>query len=150
MRKLMLAAAVALALPAAAQAQDGPRQMGGRPPMLNTVEWLIKSKDEFNATAEQVAKMEVIAKKFDTDTEKQRAEFDRIREEVRNGTADRMMMMQKMRPIRDELQKKDKEALAEVAKILNDAQKKQVEELIEARREQMQSRRRAPASATIQ
>ena len=149
MRKLMLMAAMALVLPAAAQAQDGQRQMGGRGPMLNTVAWLLTNKAEFNATADQVAKIEAISKQFDTETEKLRAEFDKVREEMRGG-ADRQTIMQKMRPIRDELQKKDEAAVEEVVKLLNDDQKKTVKQLIEARREQMQNRRRNGAGAGIQ
>ena len=150
MRKLILMAAMSLVLPAAAQAQDGQRQMGGRGPMLNTVAWLLTNKAEFNATADQVAKIEVIAKKFDTETEKLRGEFDKVREEMRNGGGDRQTMMQKMRPIRDELQKKDEAAVAEVLKVLGEDQQKTVKTLIESRREQMQNRRRNPAGTGIQ
>ena len=150
MRKLMMLTALALVLPAAAQAQDGPRQMGGRAPMLNTVEWLLKNKDEFKAMAEQTTKIEAIAKQFDTETEKLRAEFDKVREEMRGGTADRQTIMTKMRPIREELQKKDEAAVAEVLKVLSEDQQKTVKTLIESRREQMQNRRRNGPGAGIQ
>jgi Spy/CpxP family protein refolding chaperone len=142
MRKLMLMAAFALALPAAAQAQDGPRQMGGRAQMLNTVQWLLTSKDEFSATADQVAKIEAIAKKFDAETEKLRAEMDKVRDEMRAGAGDRETMMTKMRPIREELQKKDEAAVEEVLKILNADQQKSVKTLVETRKQEMQNRRR--------
>lgn len=145
MRKLMLMAALTLALPASAAAQDGPRTLGGRAPMMNTAEWLLKSKDEYKATAEQAAKIEAIAKKFDAETEKQRAEFEKIRAEMRDG-GDRQTVMQKMRPIREEMMKKDEAAVEEVMQVLNDDQKKQVKELLELRREEMQTRRRSPGA----
>jgi hypothetical protein len=143
MRRLMMLAALALVIPAAAQAQDRPRQMGGRGQMMmNTVEWLIKSKEEFKASDDQIAKLEVIAKKFDADTEKQRAELDKARDEMRAGTADRSAMMIKVRPIREEMQKKDEAAVAEALKLLSEDQQKTVKSLLEARREEMQNRRR--------
>jgi hypothetical protein len=143
MRKMMLLAAMALVMPAAVQAQDGPRQIAGRGAMMfNTVEWLLKSKDEFNATADQVVKIEAIARKLDADTEKQRAEMEKAREEMRTGSADRPTMMTKMRPIREELQKKDDAAIEEVLKLLSEDQQKTAKSLLAVRREEMQSRRR--------
>jgi Spy/CpxP family protein refolding chaperone len=143
MRKLMLLAAMALALPAAAHAQDPPRPMGGRGMMMmNTVDWMLKSKDELAPSADQIAKLEVIAKKLDTDTEKERAELEKAREEMRAGTADRSAMMIKVRPIREEMQKKDEAAVEEALKVLSADQQKTVKALLEARREEMQNRRR--------
>ena len=148
MRKLMLLTALAFLVPAAANAQDRPRQMGGRGQMMNTVEWLIKSKDEFKASDEQIAKLTVIAKKFDTDTETQRAELDKAREAMRSGTSDRAAVMAQLRPIREDMQKKDEAALEEALKVLSEDQQKTVKALIQARREEMQSRRR-PAGQPI-
>lgn len=141
MRKWIAVAALALALPIAAEAQETPRGQGGRGPMLNSVEWLLKSKEEFKATAEQVAKIEAISKKYDAETAKQREEFQKVREEMMGG-ADRQTVMQKMRPIRDELQKKDDAALQEVLAILNAEQQATVKQLLETRREEMRSRGR--------
>jgi hypothetical protein len=141
MRKLMLMAVLALALPAVASAQEGPRKEGRGMAMMNTVEFVLKSKAEFNATAEQVSKIEEISKKFDKDTEQLRADMLKVREEMR-GAEDRQTLMQKMRPIREELQKKNEAALADVLKLLNDEQKKTVSALLESRREEMQNRRR--------
>jgi hypothetical protein len=149
MRRLMMLAALAMVIPAAAQAQERPRQMGGRGQMMNTVEWLVKSKDEFKASAEQIAGLEAIAKKFDADTEKQRAELDKAREEMRAGTTDRSAMMMKMRPIREELQSKDEAAVAEALKLLSQEQQKTVKALLEARREEMQNRRRPNGKQSI-
>ncbi len=143
MRKLIAVAALALVVPVTASAQDGPRNMGGRGPMLNTVEWLLKSKEEFKATAEQTAKLEAISKKFDDETAKQRAEFLKIREEVRSG-ADRQTLMQKMQPIREELQKKDEAAVNEVLSVLSEEQQKTVMQLLETRREEMRNSRNRP------
>ena len=149
MRKLIALTALALALPATAAAQDAPRGQGGRGPMLNSVEWLLKSKEEFSATAEQAAKIEEISKKYDTETAKLRAELQKAREEMMGG-ADRQTVMQKMRPIRDELQKKDEAAVQEVLKLLNTEQQATVKQLLETRREEMRSRRPAGTQRPIQ
>lgn len=150
MRKWIWLTALALALPAAAQAQEAPRGMGARGPMLNSVEWLLNAKTEFNATPEQVTGLEAIARKFDTETAKLREEFQKLRLEMR-GSADRQTIMQKMRPMREELQKKDDAAVAEAMKLLNAEQKKTVESLLESRREQMRNRTRtAPRRDQIQ
>jgi predicted RND superfamily exporter protein len=140
MRKLMLVGALMLAGPAMAAAQEAPRGPG-RGMLANSVEFVLKSAAEFNATAEQVSKIEEINKKFDKDTESLRTDLLKIREEMR-GSADRQTVMQKMRPLREELQKKDEAALADVLKLLNDEQKKAVTALLESRREAMQNRRR--------
>jgi hypothetical protein len=140
MRKLMLMGALVLALPAVASAQEGPRKGGRGMAMLNTAEFVLKNKAEINATAEQVSKIEEISKKFDKDTEQLRAELQKVREEMRGGT-DRQTIMQKMRPLREELQKKNEAAKAEVLKLLNDEQKKTVSALLETRREEMKNRR---------
>ena len=149
MRKLIALAALALALPATASAQDAPRGPGGRGPMLNSVEWLLKSKEEYKATAEQAAKIEEISKKFDTETAKLREEFQKAREEMMGG-ADRQTVMQKMRPIRDELQKKDEAAVQEVLKVLNAEQQATVKQLLETRREEMRNRRPGGTQRPIQ
>ena len=149
MRKLIALTALALALPATAAAQDAPRGPGGRGPMLNSVEWLLKSKEEFNATAEQAAKIEEISKKYDTETAKLRAEHQKAREEMMGG-ADRQTVMQKMRPIRDELQKKDEAAVQEVLKLLNTEQQATIKQLLETRREEMRNRPRPGAQRSIQ
>ena len=141
MRKLIAVAALAVALPATASAQEAPRGPGGRAPMLNSVEWLLKSKEEFKATAEQVSKIEEISKKFDSETAKLREEFQKVRGEMMGG-ADRATVMQKMRPIRDELQKKDDAAVEEVLKLLSAEQQTTVKELLETRREEMRNRQR--------
>ena len=139
MRKLIALAALALALPTVGQAQDGPRP--GRGMMQGTVEWLLTEKAKFNATDEQVAKLQELVKKYEKDTEKQREEMQKAREEMQGG-GDRQAIMQKMRPIRDEMQKKDEASVEEALKLLNDEQKKTVTQMIEARREEMRNRRR--------
>ena len=141
MRKFIAVAALALALTAVADAQEAPRGPGGRGPMLNSVEWLLKSKEEFKATAEQVTKIEAISKKYEAETAKQREEFQKVREEMMGG-ADRQTVMQKMRPIREELQKKDDAAVQEVLAILNADQQVTVKQLLETRREEMRNRGR--------
>jgi Spy/CpxP family protein refolding chaperone len=142
MRKLIAVAALALIIPATASAQDGRGQGRGRGmPMLNSVEWLLKSKEEFKATPEQVTKIEAISKKFDGETAKQREEMQKVREEMMGGGADRQTVMQKMRPIRDELQKKDEAAVKEVLSLLSEDQQKTVLQLLETRREEMKNRR---------
>jgi Spy/CpxP family protein refolding chaperone len=150
MRKLIAVAAIALALPASAAAQDAPRGPGGRGmPMLNTVEWLLKSKEEFKATAEQAAKIEEISKKFDSETVKLREEFQKARQEMMGG-ADRAAVMQKMRPIREELQKKDEAAVAEVLQLLSTEQQATVKQLLESRRNEMRNRGRQGGQRQIQ
>jgi hypothetical protein len=149
--KLIALTALALVVPASASAQDGPRAMGRARPMLNTVEWLLKSKDEFKATADQAAKIQEIGTRFDAETAKQREEFRKIREEMLGG-GDRQTVMQKMQPIRDELQKKDEAALAEVMKLLDEDQRITVKQLLESRRQDMRNRTRKgnPGTRTIQ
>ena len=143
MRKLMLLSALALIVPAAADAQERPRQMGGRGQMMNTVEWLITNREEFKGSDEQIAKLEVIAKKFEADTKQQRAEMDKAREAMRSGTTDRATVMMQLRPIREDMQKKDEAAVEEALKVLSEDQQKTVKALIQSRREEMQNRRRS-------
>ena len=143
MRKLMLLSALALMVPAAADAQERPRQMGGRGQMMNTVEWLITNREEFKGSDEQIAKLEVIAKKFEADTKQQRAEMDKAREAMRSGTTDRATVMMQLRPIREDMQKKDEAAVEEALKVLSEDQQKTVKALIQSRREEMQNRRRS-------
>jgi methionyl-tRNA synthetase len=137
MRKLIALAALALALPAAADAQDAPR----RPAQVSTIEWLLAEKAKFSPTAEQVTKLEELAKKFETETAKQREEMQKARDEMRDS-GDRQAIMQKIRPIREEVQKKDDAVVEEALKLLNDEQKKTVQAMIDARREEMRNRRR--------
>jgi Spy/CpxP family protein refolding chaperone len=118
-------------------------------PMLNTVEWLLKSKEEFKATAEQAAKIEEISKKFDSETVKLREEFQKARPEMMGG-ADRAAVMQKMRPIREELQKKDEAAVAEVLQLLSTEQQATVKQLLESRRNEMRNRGRQGGQRQIQ
>ena len=147
MRKVLLAAALSLGLPAVAAAQDAGGQ--GRPAMQNTVEWLLKEgSEQFKATPEQVAKLQEIAKKFGDETAKLRQEMQKVRGEMQSS-GDRMTGMQKMRPIREELQKKDDAAVAEALKLLTDDQKKIAEKLIAERREQMMNRRGRPNRSDI-
>ncbi len=148
MRKLMAVAALAVALPATASAQEAPRGPGGRGPMLNSVEWLLKSKEEFKATAEQVSKIEEISKKFDSETSKLREEMQKVRGEMMGG-ADRGTVMQKMRPIRDELQKKDDAAIEEVLKLLSADQQATVKLLLYTRRQEMRNRQRSGGKRQI-
>ena len=145
MRKLIAVAAIALAIPATAVAQEGQGQGRGQGRglgMMNSAEWLLKSKDEFKATPEQATKIEAIVKKYETETAKQREEFQKVREEMMGGGADRATIMQKMRPIRDELQKKDDAAVKEVMSVLSEEQQKIVTQLLETRRDEMRTRGR--------
>ena len=136
----MMAAAVALmlALPALAAAQDAPRTGRGMPRM-NTIAWLLESKSEFTATAEQVAGIEKISKKFDAETAQLRADMQKVRDENMGG--DRQAMMEKMRPLRDELRKKDEAAVADVLKLLSPDQQKTVNALLAKRRAEMRGGR---------
>ena len=140
MRKLIAMTVFALAWPAGAMAQDAPAQRPGRM-MMSTVEWLLTEKAKFSPTEEQVTKLQELAKKFDAETTKLREEMQKIRAEIQDG-ADRQALMQKMRPVREEIQKKDEAAVEEALKLLNDEQKKTVTQMIEARREEMRNRRR--------
>lgn len=140
MRKVIAIAALAMVLPATAAAQDAPQQRQGRGMMQGTIEWLLTEKAKFNATAEQVTKIEALAKKFESETAKHREEMQKMREEMQGG-GDRQAMMQKMRPIRDEMMKKDEAAVEEALKLLSDEQKATVKQMIEARREEMRGRR---------
>ena len=148
MKKLMLMAAFALALPAAAQAQESPRGPGRG--QMHTIEFLVKAAPEYNATAEQVAKLNEILAKFTKDTDKLRAEALKVREEMKGG-ADRSALMLKMRPIRDELQKFDDAAVEEALKVLNAEQQKHVQHMVDARKQDMSSRRgQRPGAKPIQ
>jgi hypothetical protein len=137
-------ATLALALPTVAAAQDAPRGPG-RGMMQSTIEWLLTEKAKFNPTAEQVTKLEELVKKYETDTAKQREEMQKAREEMQGG-GDRQAVMQKLRPIRDEMMKKDESIVEEALKLLNDEQKTTVKQMIEARREDMRNRRRPGGS----
>ena len=139
MKKLMLMAAIALALPVAADAQEAPRGPG-RGQMVSSIEFLVKASAEFNATAEQLTKLEEIAAKFAKETTKEREELQKIRGEMQSG-ADRSAAMLKMRPVREELQKKDDEAVEEALKVLTADQQKIAKQLVDSRREQMNNRR---------
>lgn len=140
MRKVIAIAALAMVLPATAAAQDAPQQRQGRGMMQSTIEWLLTEKAKFNATAEQVTKLEALAKKFEDETAKHREEMQKMRAEMQGG-GDRQAMMQKMRPVREEMMKKDEAAVDEALKLLSDEQKATVKQMIEARREEMRGRR---------
>jgi protein CpxP len=146
MRKLIAVVALAMVLPATAAAQDAPQQRQGRGMMQSTIEWLLTEKAKFNATGEQVTKLEALAKKFEGETAKHREEMQKVREEMQGG-GDRQAMMQKMRPIRDEMNRKDEAIVEEALKVLNDEQKATVKQMIEARREEMRNRRRGGSRA---
>ena len=139
MKKLMLMAAIALALPVAANAQEAPRGPG-RGQMISSVEYLVKAAGEFTATPEQITKLEEIAAKFAKETAKEREEMQKIRGEMQSG-ADRSALMLKMRPIREEIQKKDEAAVEEALKVLTADQQKIAKQLVDARREEMNNRR---------
>jgi periplasmic protein CpxP/Spy len=141
MRKLIAVAALAMVLPATAEAQDAPQQKQGRGMMQSTIEWLVTECAKFNATPEQVTRLEALAKKFESETAKQREEMQKVREEIQGG-GDREALMQKIRPIRDEMTKKEEAVVEEALKVLNDEQKATVKQMIEARREEMRNRRR--------
>jgi hypothetical protein len=133
------AAALMLALPALAAAQDAPRGMGRGMPRMTTIAWLLESKAEFAATTEQVAKIDTISKKFEAETAQLRADMQKVRDENMGG--DRQAMMEKMRPLRDELRKKDEAAVAEVLKLLSAEQQKTVNAMLAKRREEMRAGR---------
>lgn len=140
MRKFIALTFFALAIPASGNAQEimGAQMRG---PQISTIEWLIKSKDEFNATTEQVTKLEELSTRFKSETAKLREELQKVRAEMMN-TDDRQATMQKMRPLREELQKKDEAAVEEAIELLNDEQKQTVNTLLETRRNNNENRRR--------
>lgn len=138
-------AAAALLLPAAALAQDEPRPERGMRggfggPQQNTIEWLLTRKEHFRPTGEQVAKLEEAAKKLTEANAARREEMRKARQEAMNG-GDRRAAMEKSRPALEEMAKQDEAATKEALKLLNDEQKKVVEELLEVRRKEMQDRR---------
>ena len=139
MKRLMLMAAVALALPVAASAQEAP-QGPARAQMMSTIEFLVKASGEFNATPEQVAKLEEIAAKFARETAKEREAMQKIRAEMQPG-ADRSALMMKMRPVREEMLKKDEAAVEEALKVLNADQQKYAKQVLETRKQEMNNRR---------
>lgn len=140
MRKLIAVAALVL-VPAVASAQDTPRGQGRGMPRMNTIDWLLESKADFKVTAEQAAKIEAISKKFDQETASLREQMQKIRSENMGG-GDRQAMMQQMRPLREEMRKKDEAAVAEVMKLLTPDQQKLVNEAMAKRREEMRNRMR--------
>lgn len=140
MRRLIVLAALTLA-PAVASAQEAPRGMGRAVGSMNTIGWLLESKAEYQATDEQAARIEAINKKFEAETASLRAELQKIRDEGMGG-GDRQAIMQKMRPLREEMRTKDEAAVAEAMKLLNAEQQKTVNELLAKRREEMRTRMR--------
>ena len=147
MKKLIAIAALALAMPTVAAAQDAARGQG-RQQMLSTIEYLVKLGGEFNATPEQLTKLEALAATFAKETSKHREEMQKVREEMQAG-GDRSALMQKMRPIREEMQRKDDAAIEEALKVLNAEQQEYVKKLVEARREQRANRPGRPATGVI-
>ncbi len=139
MRRLIAVAALVLA-PAVASAQEAPRGPARGMGPMNTISWLLEARADYQATDEQVAKIEVIKKKFDADTEQLRADMQKLREAGMGG--DRQAMMEKMRPLRDQMRTKDEAAVAEVMKLLSPEQQKTVNDMLAKRREEMQSRMR--------
>jgi hypothetical protein len=115
--------------------------MGRTVGSMNTIGWLLESKTEYQATAEQVAKIQEINKKFEAETASLRAELQKIRDEGMGG-GDRQAVMQKMRPLREEMRTKDEAAVAEAMKLLNAEQQKTVNEMLAKRREEMRNRMR--------
>lgn len=140
MRRLMAVAMLAL-VPAVASAQEAPRGMGRAAGSMNTIGWLLESKADYQATTEQVARIEEINKKFEAETASLRAELQKIREEGMGG-GDRQAVMQKMRPLRQKMRTKDEAAVAEVMKLLNAEQQKTVNGMLTKRREEMRNRMR--------
>jgi Spy/CpxP family protein refolding chaperone len=138
-------AAAALLMPVTAMAQDETRPedgMRGSPGVMqqNTIEWLLTRKEEFRPTGEQVARLEAISKQLTEANAARREELRKTREEAMNG-GDRRASFEKLRPVLEELRKQDEAATKEALTVLNDEQKKVVEELLEARRKEMQERR---------
>ena len=140
MRRLIAVAVLAL-VPTVASAQEAPRGMGRAVGSMNTIGWLLESKAEYQATTEQVARIEAINKKFEAETASLRAELQKIRDEGMGG-GDRQAVMQKMRPLREEMRTKDEAAVSEVMKLLNAEQQKTVNEMLTKRREEMRNRMR--------
>ncbi len=137
MRRLAMTFAMALALPVAATAQGGPPQ--GRV-QQNSIEWLLTQKDQFRPSEEQVAKLAELGKQLTEATSKQRDEMRKLRQENMGG--DRAAMMEKVRPIMEQIRKQDSEATEAALKVLNEEQQKVVKDLLDARQKEMQARRR--------
>lgn len=151
MRKYVLGALIALAMPAAAFAQDG-RPQGGPPGGMrggqgrgmmreNVVEWLLTKKDEFRPSGEQVAKLTEISDKLKKEMEEQRTKMQKMREEAQSGGGDRSEMREGMRDAMEKYRKHEEEAAEDALKVLNDEQKKVVKDLLDARKKEMEAQR---------
>jgi Spy/CpxP family protein refolding chaperone len=136
--------AAALLTPVTAMAQEEARPERGMragPGMRqNTIEWLLTRKEEFRPTGEQVARLEAIAKQLNEANAARREELRKARQEATTG-GDRRASFEKLRPVLEELRKQDEAATKEALTVLNDEQKKVVEELLETRKKEMQDRR---------
>lgn len=148
MRRLIpILAAALLLVPAASFAQDGPPAGGrgqGRGPgrmMQSTVAFLLEQKDQYRPTGDQLAKIEAISEKLQKDVTEMREKMQKMREEAMNGGGDRDKMREEMRESMDKFRKKDQEATEEALKLLNDEQKKVVQDLLDARKKEMEARR---------
>lgn len=145
-RTIMLSiAAAALLLPVTAMAQQDARPGDGRrggPGGLqqNTIEWLLTRKAQFRPTGAQIARLEEAAKKLTEANAARREELRKAREEA-VSSGDRRASLEKLRPVLEEIRKQDDAATREALNVLNDEQKKVVEELLEARRKELQDRR---------
>ncbi|HEX6558111.1 MAG TPA: Spy/CpxP family protein refolding chaperone [Longimicrobiales bacterium] len=149
MRKFAVALALTL-LPAAAFAQQtppagaAPGGMRGQGRMMqSTVEWLLTQKEQFRPTTEQVTKLEEIAATLKKDQQEDRDKMQKARETAQNDpNVDREAMRAQFRELMVKLRKQDDEATEDALKVLNDEQQKVVKEMLDARRKEMESRRR--------
>jgi len=144
MKLKLLIAAMSLMIPNVSLAQEpppsGPPREGR--PLQNTIEWLLTQKEQFRPSGEQVAQLEAAAKALNDSIARDRDEIRKLREESRAGNGDRSATFQKMRPLMDAIHKQDESATQEALKVLNGEQQKVVQELLEARRKEMDARRR--------
>ena len=133
MRKFMALLVLMMAVPAAANAQQARPDTRGIT-LASSIEFLVASKDELNASAEQIAKLEEIGQKFNAETAKLRKDLLKIRDEL-NAGGNRQLIFAKVQPIREEMQKHDDAAIAAALQVLSAGQQEIARQLIASRSE---------------
>ncbi len=126
MRKAMVLAFAMLAVPALASAQGGPPGGGRGMMQQNVAKLLIDKQADLSLTAEQVTKLEAVAKKIDEKTTPIMADLRKARE---SGAGREVMMgkMQELRGVSDEAFEKDikpvlsEEQATKAAKIIEES-----------------------------
>lgn len=153
-RSMMLALSVALLVPAVTMAQRpearGPRGDRREMPMRGGpggVAFMLENAEELKLTEDQVNRLRAIQTRFDERTAPLRARADSLRpmrenrERESGDTAQLRQRRQAASEVMTQLRSESESARTEALALLSGDQQKKVQELADARRKEMQSRR---------